>query len=178
VRDASQDISPFLTPPLEHPRRHHLVVTQGGDEGDRLILQPGRGPSPASPEDPRQLRPGYGGSRRFRSRLPSESSGAFHRSGDARRARLTVERGRGRLAIRKHASCARQLQRAPMSGLGTDQPPFPGRRKLLRRARLGLEKTVRLSVPTGKAQSSSPWSWRRTFSDCHNFGAYPQCLAE
>jgi hypothetical protein len=32
-----------------------------------------------------------------------------------------------------------------MSGLGTDQPPFPARRKLLRPARLDFEKTVRLS---------------------------------
>ena len=38
VHAASQDISPFLAPPLAHPQRHHLVVTQGGDEGDRLIF--------------------------------------------------------------------------------------------------------------------------------------------
>ena len=38
VHAASQDISPFLAPPLAHPQRHHLVVAQGGDEGDRLIF--------------------------------------------------------------------------------------------------------------------------------------------
>ena len=48
-----------------------------------------------------------------------------------------------------------------MSELGTDQPP----------ARLGFEKTA------GKAQCSDPGHASRMFSDCHDFGAYPQCLA-
>jgi hypothetical protein len=41
---------------------------------------------------------------------------------------------------------------------------------------LGFEKTVRLSHSQGAVQQ--PWPCLRTFSDCHKFGAYPQCLAE
>ena len=59
VCDASQDISPFLAPPLEHPRRHNLVVTQGGDEGDRPIFNCDVA-HPSKPGGSKTVAAGYG----------------------------------------------------------------------------------------------------------------------
>jgi hypothetical protein len=155
-------------------RRHHLVVTQGGDEGDRFNWDVAH---PSKPGGSKTVAAGYGGFPPLPVAPPAPIEWRLPtgRGTPAAPGSLRSEVGDGLQFVSALLAPAN-------SSAGLCQASSPTSPRSLPDANC-FDVLVSVSRKpftclTGKAQSSNPWSCHRTFGDCHNFGAYPQCLTE
>jgi len=133
-------------------------------------------PIPANPEDPRQLRPDMGSpAASGRASRANRAAPSTCRGTPAAPGSLPSEVGDGLQFVSALLAPANSSARLCQASAPTNPRSLPDANcfdVLVSASRKPF------ACLTDKAQYSNPWSCRRTFSDCHNFGANPQCVAE